>query len=70
MCIRDRLQTETASDCAKKLDLKVNLPDDLYVPDINIHIGTYYLSWLLDKYEGDISLAKMCIRDRSYSKSF
>ena len=52
-----QLQTETASDCAKKLDLKVNLPDDLYVPDINIHIGTYYLSWLLDKYEGDISLA-------------
>ena len=37
-----QLQTETASDCAKKLDLKVNLPDDLYVPD---------------KYEGDISLA-------------
>ena len=31
-----QLQTETASDCAKKLDLKVNLPDDLYVPDINI----------------------------------
>ena len=52
-----QLQTETASDGAKKLKMDVTLPDDLYEPDINIHIGTYYLSWLLDKYDGDISLA-------------
>lgn len=52
-----QLQTETASDCARKLDMDIDLPDDLYVPDINIHLGTYYLSWLLDKYDGDIELA-------------
>lgn len=52
-----QLQTETASDCARKLDMDIDLPDDLYVPDINIHLGTYYLSWLLDKYDDDIELA-------------
>lgn len=52
-----QIQEETAADCAKRLGLNVELPDDLYIPDINIHIGTYYLSWLLDRYDGDISLA-------------
>lgn len=52
-----QLQSETASDCARKLKIDVDLPDDLYEPDINIHLGTYYLSWLLDKYDDDIVLA-------------
>lgn len=52
-----QLQEETANDCAKKLDLDITLPDDLHVPDTNIHIGTYYLSWLLEKYDGNIDLA-------------
>ena len=52
-----QIQEETASDCAKKLDMRVDLPDDLYQPDINIHIGTYYLSWLLERYDGNISVA-------------
>ncbi len=52
-----QVQTETASDCAKKLDIKPDLPDDLYEPDINIHIGTYYLSWLLERYDQNISVA-------------
>lgn len=52
-----QLQAETAGDCARKLKMEVNLPDDLYIPDINIHLGTYYLSWLLDKYDGNIQLA-------------
>lgn len=52
-----QIQKETASDCARKLDMKAEFPDDLYDPDINIHIGTYYLKTLLDKYDGDISLA-------------
>lgn len=52
-----QLQEETASDCARKLKMKVALPDDLYDPDINIHLGTYYLSWLLKRYDGNIDLA-------------
>lgn len=52
-----QLQTETASDCAEKLNMDPDLPDDLYDPDINIHIGTYYLSWLLERYDGNISVA-------------
>ncbi len=52
-----QLQTETAGDCAAKLKMKVSLPDDLYDPDINIHLGTYYLSWLLKRYDGNIDLA-------------
>ncbi len=52
-----QIQEETATDCAKKLGLDVVIPDDLYIPDININIGTYYLSWLLDRYDGDISIA-------------
>lgn len=52
-----QIQEETAADCAKKLDMRLDLPDDLYQPDINIHIGTYYLSWLLERYDGSISVA-------------
>lgn len=52
-----QLQVGTASDCAKKLKMDVALPDDLYKPEINIKLGTYYLSWLMQKYDDDISLA-------------
>ncbi len=52
-----QLQSDTAADCARKLKMDVELPDDLYEPDINIHLGTYYLSWLLEKYDDDIVLA-------------
>lgn len=32
-------------------------PQDLFDPERNIHAGTAYLSWLLDRYRGDVDLA-------------
>lgn len=52
-----QLQKNTASDCASKLKMDLVLPDDLYEPEVNIKLGTYYLSWLMDKYDDDVSLA-------------
>lgn len=52
-----QIREDTAGDCAKKIDMDVNLPEDLYDPDTNIHLGTYYLSWLLKRYDGDIPVA-------------
>ncbi len=52
-----QLQEETAQDCADDLDMEVDLPDDLYDPDINIRLGVYYLDWLLDNYDGNLDYA-------------
>jgi soluble lytic murein transglycosylase-like protein len=32
-------------------------PKELFDPERNIHAGTAYLSWLLDRYRGDVDLA-------------
>ncbi|MFQ5923510.1 MAG: transglycosylase SLT domain-containing protein [Anaerolineales bacterium] len=32
-------------------------PGDAYVPEINVKLGTWYLSYLLDQFDGDLELA-------------
>lgn len=52
-----QVQDETAEFCAKRMKIKITLPDDLYQPDTNIQIGCYYLKHLLSQYNGDLKTA-------------
>lgn len=49
-----QIMTETAKDICKMTNLKViddkELNEKLYNPEINIQLGTYYLSYLVKKY--------------------
>ncbi len=47
----------TASDVARRMSLKVTIPDDLYRPEINIPMGTFYLNTLLEEFKGHVPLA-------------
>lgn len=47
-----QLLPSTASDMAKRLNIGENY--DLYDEEINIRLGCYYLSYLLDYYDGNI----------------
>ena len=54
-----QLQDETAEECAAKLKKQVKVPDDLYDPEVNIMLGSYYLSHLIQLFDGDIEKAVM-----------
>ena len=54
-----QLQDETARDCAEKLQQDIQIPDDLYDPQINIMLGCYYFSHLLEQFDGDLDHAIM-----------
>lgn len=41
---------------SQQLDLNLS-PGDIYVPEINIWLGAWYLRYLLDQFDGDIELA-------------
>lgn len=51
-----QLMDKTAEECNEKGDFGYDIPAALYVPEYNICIGCYYLSYLLEKYE-DLELA-------------
>ncbi len=51
-----QLMDITAEDCNKKANLGYNIPDDLFVPERNIHLGCYYISQLMSVY-GNMELA-------------
>ncbi|MEG2583466.1 MAG: lytic transglycosylase domain-containing protein [Oscillospiraceae bacterium] len=52
-----QIQDETAEDCKAKMNEKFNIPDDLYIPEVNIKIGCFYLSHLLELYDGNVETA-------------
>lgn len=52
-----QLQDETAQDCAKALKLKNFKTDDLFEPETNIRLGSYYLRKLIDRYDGNLETA-------------
>lgn len=47
----------TAYDVAKRMSLKVTVPDDLYRPEVNIPMGTFYFNSLIEEFKGHIPLA-------------
>lgn len=51
-----QLTIDTANWCAEKIGFKEVSKNDLYVPEINIKLGIYYYSYLLERY-GDFDTA-------------
>lgn len=51
-----QLTPDTANWCAEKTDMDEVTKSDLYVPQINIKLGIYYYSYLLERY-GDFDTA-------------
>lgn len=47
----------TAQEVARKLGLKLELPDDMFRPEVNIPMGTYYISQMLDQFSGHVPVA-------------
>lgn len=47
----------TAQETAKKLGMKVNLPDDMFRPEVNIPMGSYYVSQMLGQFENNVPFA-------------
>ncbi len=53
-----QLVPPTARDMAQELKLgAVVIPDDLYDPKRNIQMGTYYISKMLNRYQGSVPMA-------------
>lgn len=51
-----QITDETGRFCAKKIDMDSYTESALFDPEININLGCYYLSYLIDKY-GDVDTA-------------
>ena len=47
----------TLADVQSRFDVPAGGVEDLYDPDYNLHIGTVYLAYLLERFEGDTKLA-------------
>jgi len=51
-----QLQVETAREIASRLDVPWTTDEDLFRPELNVLLGTFYLKQLLDRF-GDLDLA-------------
>ncbi|MBX3041081.1 MAG: transglycosylase SLT domain-containing protein, partial [Bdellovibrionaceae bacterium] len=47
----------TAKEVAQELKLSVTIPDDLFRPEINVPMGSYYIAKMLRQYNGQVPLA-------------
>lgn len=47
----------TAQEVSKKLGLKIELPDDMFRPEINIPMGSFYVAQMLDQFQGHVPFA-------------
>lgn len=47
----------TAQEVSKKLGLKIELPDDMFRPEVNIPMGSFYVSQMLDQFKDNIPFA-------------
>jgi soluble lytic murein transglycosylase len=47
----------TAVEVAQKLKLKINIPEDLFRPEVNIRMGTFYFAELMNSFQGHIPLS-------------
>jgi len=52
-----QIMPATAADIARRMGNADFQPDDVWKPETNIKMGMFYLNWLLERYNGDISLA-------------
>ena len=74
-----QITDDTANWCAEKIGISNFDTDMLFDADTNIRIGTFYLGYLLNRYDGDISCAAAAynagmgnvdkwLKDTTYSK--
>lgn len=47
----------TAKEVAQKMGLKISIPDDMYRPEVNIPMGTYYINQMIEQFNGQIPFA-------------
>jgi soluble lytic murein transglycosylase len=47
----------TAEEIARKLKMKVHIPDDMYRPEINVPMGTFYVSDMLNQFSQNVPMA-------------
>lgn len=47
----------TAADVSQRMKMKVSIPEDMYRPEINIKMGSFYFSDLLNSFQGHIPLS-------------
>jgi soluble lytic murein transglycosylase len=47
----------TAAEVSKKLGLKIEIPDDMFRPEVNIPMGSFYISQMLDQFQGNVPVA-------------
>lgn len=47
----------TADEIARKLKMKVQIPQDMYRPDINIPMGSFYVSDMLQQFSQNVPMA-------------
>jgi soluble lytic murein transglycosylase len=52
-----QLIPRTASQVAKELKLSIFIPDNLFDPETNINLGTFYLKKLLNRFDNRVSYA-------------
>jgi len=52
-----QIMPETGRDIANVLNIDNFSVSMLYNPEINVRMGTYYISWLLNKFNGDMNKA-------------
>ncbi len=53
-----QLIPSTAQDVARRLGMKkLEFPEDVFRPEINIPLGTFYISWMLDQFSGNVPFA-------------
>ncbi|MGZ3783979.1 MAG: lytic transglycosylase domain-containing protein [Bdellovibrio sp.] len=47
----------TAQEVSRKLGLKIQIPDDMFRPQVNIPMGSYYVAQMLEQFQGNIPFA-------------
>jgi len=52
-----QLMPPTAADMATRMGMHDFEPEHVWKPEINIALGTFYLNWLKNRYDGNINLA-------------
>jgi len=52
-----QIMPSTAIDVAARMGLVNFEPEHIWIPEINIAIGTFYLNWLKTQFDGNLDLA-------------
>lgn len=47
----------TAEEVSRKLKLRIQIPQDMYRPEVNIPMGTFYISDMLDQFSKNVPMA-------------